>query len=337
MFRHSASLQMEPLPSRRSIETWANLLPLQRRHTHAIHESLEKVSEQFCEGPRPRVLGRQRDWNSALPFACSSRLENTARAWDGPCRRRALCVGSSPPDLRYLPFGRHYLGRLALTLRRSEKVGMVVHFRLSMGDRSVRGLRSPLTGVHNADTACSRTALLLPEVAMPRTGLTDCCPAWRRALQIHICRTVLLQRHDIHKTTIRTTDNAHNETVATMIASAIRELAHSNGSNRIAAAFFEKTVQVGDVALNKNVCELSTLFCAGARTLALAPDGLFSSPASQTGEANWQRTRFRLGRCFGYVNSHTPAMFDLISQPNRFCARRTTIPCSGWIHSLVRL
>lgn len=56
-------------------------------------------------------------------------------------------------------------------------------------------------------------------------------------------------------------------------SSAIRELAASENATSIAAAYFESTVQIWDWKTQKDVCEFSTLFCAGAKNLALAPDG----------------------------------------------------------------
>lgn len=57
-----------------------------------------------------------------------------------------------------------------------------------------------------------------------------------------------------------------------MLASAIRELAASKNSLSIAAAFFESTVQVWDVRTRTMTSQFPTLFCLGARNLALAPN-----------------------------------------------------------------
>ncbi len=58
-----------------------------------------------------------------------------------------------------------------------------------------------------------------------------------------------------------------------MLASAIRELAVSNDSQRIAAAFFDKTIQIWDIESQKNISEFSTIFRMGAKNLAFSPLG----------------------------------------------------------------
>ena len=57
------------------------------------------------------------------------------------------------------------------------------------------------------------------------------------------------------------------------IASAIRELAASPNSTWIAAALFEKTVQIWDLKSQTRAAEFPTVFCSGAYNLALAPFG----------------------------------------------------------------
>ncbi len=56
-----------------------------------------------------------------------------------------------------------------------------------------------------------------------------------------------------------------------MLASAIRELAASKDPTWIAAAFFERTVQIWDVRSFGKVSEFPTVFCSGAGNLAFAP------------------------------------------------------------------
>lgn len=58
-----------------------------------------------------------------------------------------------------------------------------------------------------------------------------------------------------------------------MLASAIRELVSSKNSMLIAAAFFKKTVQIWDLKSEEIISEFPTVFCTGARNLALAPLG----------------------------------------------------------------
>lgn len=60
---------------------------------------------------------------------------------------------------------------------------------------------------------------------------------------------------------------------AFMKASAIRELASSKNSTLIAAGFFKETVQIWDLKLEESVGEFPTVFCTGAKNLALAPLG----------------------------------------------------------------
>lgn len=70
-----------------------------------------------------------------------------------------------------------------------------------------------------------------------------------------------------------------------MIASAIRELASADNSASIAAALFEKTVQIWDLSLERKVSEFSTVFCTGAGNLALAPFGQMLVAGGSTGGA----------------------------------------------------
>jgi hypothetical protein len=58
-----------------------------------------------------------------------------------------------------------------------------------------------------------------------------------------------------------------------MFASAIRELAASNNPKWIAAALFQKTIQIWDVESRQKIGEFPAEFCTGARNLALAPSG----------------------------------------------------------------
>src|SRR5215469_1292693 len=58
-----------------------------------------------------------------------------------------------------------------------------------------------------------------------------------------------------------------------MLASAIRELAASNNPQWVAAAFFEKSVQIWDSKSQKKITEFPTIFCMGARNLAFDPLG----------------------------------------------------------------
>src|SRR5579862_2302523 len=58
-----------------------------------------------------------------------------------------------------------------------------------------------------------------------------------------------------------------------MLASAVRELAVSNNPQWVAAAFFEKTIQIWDTKSRKKISEFPTIFCMGARNLASAPLG----------------------------------------------------------------
>ena len=86
-----------------------------------------------------------------------------------------------------------------------------------------------------------------------------------------------------------------------MLASAIRELVTSNSSPLLAAALFEKNVQIWDVVSQTRVSEFSTVFCAGARNLALAPgaellvagrscsNGKIAAYKVPSGEKLWER------------------------------------------------
>jgi WD40 repeat protein len=56
-----------------------------------------------------------------------------------------------------------------------------------------------------------------------------------------------------------------------MIASAIRELAASRNPSWVAAACFERTIQIWDMEQQKKLNDVSTVFCGGARNLAVAP------------------------------------------------------------------
>lgn len=55
------------------------------------------------------------------------------------------------------------------------------------------------------------------------------------------------------------------------MASAVRELSVSKNPAWIAAAFFDKTIQIWDLASQGKINEFSTVFCSGAKNLALAP------------------------------------------------------------------
>lgn len=57
-----------------------------------------------------------------------------------------------------------------------------------------------------------------------------------------------------------------------MLASAIRELAASRHPQWIAAAYFEKTVQIWDPNTQRRISEFSTVFHSGAKNLAFALD-----------------------------------------------------------------
>jgi WD40 repeat protein len=86
-----------------------------------------------------------------------------------------------------------------------------------------------------------------------------------------------------------------------MLASAIRELAASKKPERVAAAYFEKTIQIWDVDSQTRVHEFPTLFCSGANCLALAPDagtiaagfstasGRVAAYDAQTGSQLWEQ------------------------------------------------
>jgi hypothetical protein len=68
-----------------------------------------------------------------------------------------------------------------------------------------------------------------------------------------------------------------------MLDSAIRELATSKDPVWIAAALFEKTVQIWDLPSQEKISEFPTVFCSGARNLALAPDaGIVATGLSET-------------------------------------------------------
>jgi WD40 repeat protein len=58
-----------------------------------------------------------------------------------------------------------------------------------------------------------------------------------------------------------------------VIASAIRELATSKSSTIIAAGMFKTTVQLWDLTSQVKICEIPTVFCTGAKNLALSPTG----------------------------------------------------------------
>lgn len=62
-------------------------------------------------------------------------------------------------------------------------------------------------------------------------------------------------------------------TLRQMRASAIRQLAVSAGATRVAAAVFEKTVQIWDLATRELVREFETVFCFGGNRLALDAGG----------------------------------------------------------------
>jgi WD40 repeat protein len=58
-----------------------------------------------------------------------------------------------------------------------------------------------------------------------------------------------------------------------MLASAIRELAVSKETQWIAAAFFEKTIQIWEPSSQKKISEFPAVFRMGARNLAFSPSG----------------------------------------------------------------
>lgn len=58
-----------------------------------------------------------------------------------------------------------------------------------------------------------------------------------------------------------------------MLGSAIRELAASRDSRWLAATFFKSTVQIWELRSQEKVGEFPSVFCAGARNVALAPLG----------------------------------------------------------------
>jgi hypothetical protein len=58
-----------------------------------------------------------------------------------------------------------------------------------------------------------------------------------------------------------------------MLASAIRSLAATDESSIVAAAFFEKTVQIWSSKTGQQLGEFQTMFDFGGRRLALTPDG----------------------------------------------------------------
>jgi WD40 repeat protein len=86
-----------------------------------------------------------------------------------------------------------------------------------------------------------------------------------------------------------------------MLRSVIREFAVSKDPQRLAAAHFEKTIQIWDLDSQKLISEFPTIFCSGARNLALAPDARMlvaglSKPRGkvvayevQTGKELWER------------------------------------------------
>lgn len=88
-----------------------------------------------------------------------------------------------------------------------------------------------------------------------------------------------------------------------MIASAIRELAASKNSASVAAAIFDKQVQVWDVKSQKMICEFATVFHFGGGNLAFAPDagtlvagvssraGVLAAYEIPSGKQVWQRKR----------------------------------------------
>jgi WD40 repeat protein len=87
-----------------------------------------------------------------------------------------------------------------------------------------------------------------------------------------------------------------------MLASAIRELAVAKDPLWVAAAFFEKTVQIWDLKSQVRVSEFSTVFCGGAGNLAIAPSasvllaglsrrrGKLAAYQLPAAELIWQRT-----------------------------------------------
>lgn len=61
--------------------------------------------------------------------------------------------------------------------------------------------------------------------------------------------------------------------MAMIRASAVREISASSASARIAAALFERTVQIWDLKSGQKVSEFDTVFSFGGRRLALDPSG----------------------------------------------------------------
>src|ERR1051325_6314794 len=57
-----------------------------------------------------------------------------------------------------------------------------------------------------------------------------------------------------------------------LIASVIREFAVSRTPQLIAAAYFEKTIQIWNPLTQEIISEIHTIYSFGARNLALSPD-----------------------------------------------------------------
>jgi hypothetical protein len=79
-------------------------------------------------------------------------------------------------------------------------------------------------------------------------------------------------------------------------SSAIRHLACSRSSSRIAAALFEKTVQVWDLQKREKISEFETVLSFGGKRLALDPSSEFCFAA------NWEKGRRGSVACYNAVN-----------------------------------
>ena len=106
-----------------------------------------------------------------------------------------------------------------------------------------------------------------------------------------------------------------------MRASAIRELTASRQSPRIAAAAFERMVQIWDLSAGEKVAEFDTVFSFGGRRLALDPSGKLCVAAGWTrglrggvacyeavsGTLRWHRTDLRQTQRVRFSPSGTTA------------------------------
>jgi WD40 repeat protein len=114
-----------------------------------------------------------------------------------------------------------------------------------------------------------------------------------------------------------------------MLASAIRELAASKKPERVAAAYFEKNIQIWDVNSQTRVHEFPTVFCSGANCLALAPDaGTIAAGFSTTS-----------GRVAAYdVQTGTQLWEQKVIYPRRlrFSPSGESILCTSDNRSIVR-